>query len=175
MTISGVSSATNGSQPVVQDGFAQAFQDFQGIESAIESGDLATAQTALTTFQQDLQSGAQNNPLSRLFSKNSALGQDLQTLQTALTSNDPAAAKSAFGSLIQDMQSAMKTHGHHRHHHHHVKKASDGDADDNAQSSTGSTSAGSGTTASTGSTDSTTSSGSLVATIDISVSLDVLA
>lgn len=122
---------------------SQVFQDFQAISSAVQSGNMTTAQTALSSFLQDLQNGPQNNPLSQLFSNNSALGKDLQNLQTALQSNDSSSAQNAFRTLIQDMQKAMKTQGmHHRHHHFHHRVDNDGDHDDqgggSASSSSGS-------------------------------------
>jgi hypothetical protein len=159
MTVSSVSSTTNQYQNTVQDGFSQAFQDFKGIETAIQSGDLSTAQNALTTFQQDLQNSSQTsqkNPLSQLFSNNSTLKNDLTALQTALKSNDAAGAQTAFKTLAQDMQSTMKTQK--AHHHHHIKKANDGDG---AQSSNSTTSS---TTGVTGSTTNTSSAGS---TLDV--------
>jgi hypothetical protein len=149
MTVSSVSSTTNQYQNTVQDGFSQAFQDFKGIGTAIQSGDLTTAENALTTFQQDLQNSSQTsqkNPLSQLFSNNSTLNNDLSALQTALKSNDAAGAQTAFKTLAQDMQGAMKTQK--AHHHHHVRKANDGES---AQSSNSSkTSAGDATSSTTG-------------------------
>jgi hypothetical protein len=137
MTVSSVSSTTNQYQNTVQDGFSQAFQDFKGIGTAIQSGDLTTAENALTAFQQDLQNSSQTsqkNPLSQLFSNNSTLNNDLSALQTALKSNDAAGAQTAFKTLAQDMQSTMKTQKAH-HHHHHVKKANDGGPDNGVQGS----------------------------------------
>ena len=146
MTVSSVSSTTNQYQNTVQDGFTQAFQDFKGIGTALQSGNLTSAQSALTTFQQDLQNSSQTsqkNPLSQLFSNNNTLNNDLTALQTALKSNDAAGAQTAFKTLTQDMQSSMKTQK--GHHHHHVKKANDGDA---AQSSSSITSSTTGVTGS---------------------------
>ena len=130
MTISGVSATTNPYQTTAQDGFSQVFQDFQATSSAVQSGNMTTAETALTSFVQDLQNGPQNNPLSQLFNNNSTLSNDLQNLQTALQSNNPSSAQNAFQSLIQDMQSAMKTQGIRHHHHHHHRVDNDGDRDD---------------------------------------------
>jgi len=109
MTVSNISSTANACQNSATDGFGQLFKDFKGIGSAIQSGDLSSAQSALTTFQSDLQSNTGKNPLSQLFSNNDSLNKDLAALQTAVQSNDPAAAKDALKTLMQDMKSAMKT------------------------------------------------------------------
>src|SRR5208337_4857381 len=77
---------------------------------------LTGAASALTTFQNDLQSNSGNNPLSQLFSNNSTLNGDLTALQTALQANNPSSAQAAFTTLEQDMLTAMKSQKGHRHH-----------------------------------------------------------
>jgi hypothetical protein len=153
MTISSVGSATNAYQTSSTGGFNQLFNDFKGMAGDIQSGDLTSAQNALTAFENDLQSNNGVNPLSRLFSNNSTLSTDLQNLQSALQSNNSNSAQSAFQTLIQDMQSAMSTHGMHRHHHHH-RVNNDGDGDDqgfgpSATSAGVDTDSGSGTASTT--------------------------
>jgi hypothetical protein len=132
MNVSSVSSATNPYQASSTDGFNQLFSDFKGIGSSIQSGNLTSAQTALTSFENDLQSSTGTNPLTKLFSNNSTLSTDLTNLQNALKSNDPSGAQSAFKTLTQDMQTAMKTQGTKRHHHHHH---ADNDASSSSTSS----------------------------------------
>ena len=90
MTVSNISSAANTQPTPANDGFNQLFTDFKGIGSAIQSGDLTPAQTALTTFQTDLENNTGKNPLSRLFKKHDELGNDLKALSDALATNDPA-------------------------------------------------------------------------------------
>lgn len=119
MTTSSIGSTTNVYQPATTDGFSQLFQDFTGIGGALQSGNLTAAQSALTSFQSDLQSSTASNPLSNLFNNNPTLNSDLTTLQTAMKSNDTTGAQSAFKSLLQDVQTAMKTQKGHRGHHHH--------------------------------------------------------
>jgi hypothetical protein len=152
MTVSSIGSVTNPYQTPSTDGFIHLFNDFKGIGGAIQSGDLTTAQSALTTFQNDLQSNTGKNPLSQLFSNNSTLGNDLTALQSALKSNDPTAAQNAFKTLIQDMQSAMKTQRAHRHHHHRAEAENDGDADDGGQNSTSTATTSAATTQTVGGT-----------------------
>jgi type VI protein secretion system component VasK len=145
MTISSVGSTTPAYQASSTNSFDQLFNDFKGIGSDIQSGDLSSAQSALTTFQSDLQNSSGKNPISQLFSNNSTLGNDLTALQTALQSNDPTAAQNAFKTLTQDMQGAMKTQGAHHHHHHHTRSASatTTPSDGGTDSTTGSSSTGS--------------------------------
>jgi type VI protein secretion system component VasK len=145
MTVSSIGSTTNAYQASSTNAFGQLFSDFKSIGSDIQSGDLTSAQSALTTFQTDLQNSNGQNPLSKLFSNNSTLGNDLSALQTALQSNDPAAAQNAFKTLTQDMQTSMKSQGTHRHHHHHGQSSSASTAllDSTTDSTSGSSSTGS--------------------------------
>lgn len=151
MTISSIGSTTNAYQASTQNAFSQAFNDFKNIGSAIQSGDLTSAQNALTAFQSDLQSNSGQNPLSQLFSNNTQLGNDLTALQTALKSNDATGAQTAFKSLVQDMQGAMKTQasrGHHHHHHHVDNDSQSANSTTNSSSSTSDSTTGSTSTGS---------------------------
>ncbi len=160
MTISSIGSTTNPYQNFSANGFSQLFNDFKGIASNIQSGDLTSAQSALTAFEQDLQSNNGQNPLSQLFGNNSTLSNDLQNLQTALQSNNSSSAQNAFQTLIQDMQGAMKTQGI-RHHHHHHRVDNDGDNDDQGFGSA-STTSGTGTDS-----DSATASATVGSTLNV--------
>jgi len=112
-SISSVSSTTNLYQPTNQNGFGQFVQDFQAIGSALQSGDLSTAQSALATFQQDLQGNSQTSSIQP-FGKNSQANSDYQNLVSALQSGNLSNAQQAFASLQTDLKSAHK--GHHHHH-----------------------------------------------------------
>jgi len=81
--------------------------------SAIESGDLTTAQQAFNTLSQQAPTG----PL-----QNSAIGQDFSAIGTALASGSVSDAQQALTKLQADLQAA---HGkrHHQHHHHHGGQA----------------------------------------------------
>ncbi len=146
MTISSISSTTNTYQASTQNAFSQTFNDFKNIGSSIQSGDLTSAQNALTAFQSSLQSNSRQNPLTQLFSNNSQLGNDLSALQSALKSNDAAGAQNAFKTLVKDMQGAMKIQVPDGHRHHHRV---DNDGDNDGSSSTSSSSATDSTTGST--------------------------
>jgi hypothetical protein len=154
MTISNVGSATSTPPAASQNTFTQSFNDFKSIGTSIQSGDLTTAQNALTAFQSDLQNTTGKNPVSQLFSNNSKLGDDLTSLQTALKSNNAAGAQSAYKTLVQDMQGAMKTQAPQRHHHHHHVES-------------GSESSTAATTLSSSTTDSTTGSTSVGSALDV--------
>jgi len=146
MTISSIGSTTTAQQTSAVNSFNQSFNDFKNIGSAIQSGNLTSAQSALTAFESDLQSNSGQNPLSQLFNNNSKLSDDLTSLQTALKSNDSAGAQNAFKTLVDDTQGAMKTQPPHGHRHHH-RVDSDGSTPASStsvtDSTTGSTSTGS--------------------------------
>ena len=113
-SISSVSSTTDPYRIANQQGFGQIGQDFNAIGSALQSGDLSTAQTALTTFQQDLQ-GASKTDATQVFGKNNQANADYKSLTTALQSGDLSAAQKAFAGLQTDLKAVHKG-GHHHHH-----------------------------------------------------------
>ena len=113
-SISSVSSSTIPYLTTNQSGFGQFGQDFRAIGSALQSGDLSTAQSALATFQQDLQGNSQT-PANQPFGKNSQANTDYHSLVSALQSGNLSDAQKAFASLQTDLKAAHK--GHHHHHH----------------------------------------------------------
>ena len=117
-SISSVTPATNPYQPANQNGFAQTFSDFKAIGSALQSGDLSTAQSALAAFQQNEPAGSQS-ATTQPFGKNSQANTDYQTLTAALQSGDLTGAQKAFSSIQTDLKSAQAAHKGHGHHHHH--------------------------------------------------------
>jgi len=117
-SISSVSSATAPYQPV-----NQLAQDFDGVASALQTGNLAGAQSALATFQQALKQSTQADG-SQPFGSNSQANTDYQTLASDLQTGDLSGAQKAFGSLKKDLttiqaspskQSAQIVHHHHQH------------------------------------------------------------
>jgi hypothetical protein len=128
-SISSVSSATNPYLTSNQSGIGQFFQDFKALGSALQSGNLSTAQSALSTFQQDLQASApaaaqtSSQSSSQPFGKNTQANTDFQNLTSALQSGDLSGAQQAFASLQNDLKTAK---GHHHHHHHGSSGASSG-------------------------------------------------
>ncbi len=91
-------------------------QDFFSLANALNTGDLAGAQKAFATLQQDLQIRTQS-PLTQV-PLGGTIGQDFQALQKALDSGDVSEAKTVFHTLMQDLQQARGHHRHHGHHHH---------------------------------------------------------
>jgi hypothetical protein len=119
-SISSVSSVTNPS------GTGQLIQDFKAIGSALQTGDLPNAQSALATFQQALQSTSQTSA-TQPFGKNSQANTDFQSLTTDLQTGDLAGAQKAFSSLQNDLkatQSALPAESAHKGQHHHAFAAS---------------------------------------------------
>jgi len=102
MAISAISSSS-GYVPQPLDPTRQAFSQ---LTSAIQSGDLAAAQTAYTNL---MQAGGSNssNPLSQAISQ----------IGDALQSGDIGKAQQALATLQQQMQSMKGAHRHHGHHH----------------------------------------------------------
>ena len=112
-SISAISSNTDPYRIADQQNLGQIGQDFKAIGSALQSGNLSTAQTALTTFQQDLQAASKTGA-TQIFGKNSQANTDYKSLAAALQSGDLSGAQKAFASLQTDLKPVHK--GHHHHH-----------------------------------------------------------
>jgi len=145
-SISSVASATSPYQTTNQSGFSQLVQNFNAIGTALQSGDLSSAQSALTTFQQSVQ-GSSQATASQPFGKNSQANTDYQSLTSSLQSGNLASAQKAFTSLQKDLKPTQTTQAAHKGHHHH-----------HSASATAATTAA--TTASSSTTNSSTSSNS---------------
>lgn len=95
-------------------------QDFQALNSALSSGDLAGAQKAFSAFQQDIQQP--QAPEATTPDPNTQISTDMKALGTALSTGDPTAMQKAYAALQQDLTSLMGPGGsskaHHHHHHH---------------------------------------------------------
>jgi outer membrane protein assembly factor BamD (BamD/ComL family) len=115
-SISSISSATNPYQTTNQNNIGQFVQDFKAIGSALQSGNLSTAQSALATFQQALPGNSQTSS-SQPFGSNTQANTAYQSLTTALQSGNLSTAQQAFASLQTDLKSAQSAHKGHHHHH----------------------------------------------------------
>ena len=80
-------------------------QDFKGLKNALNSNDLAGANQAFTTLQQNIQTASQAAGGKSPFSS-SPIGQDFQALGDALKTGNLSAAKEAFGAFKQDIKTA---------------------------------------------------------------------
>jgi hypothetical protein len=128
MSVSAVDAAQSSYWNTIQSKYNQPAQDFQSLAGAIQSGNLSTAQTALTAFQQDIQNNPQGPLATALSDSNSQISKDLQSLQTALQSNDVSGAQTAFAAVKQDLKAL--------HHHHHHKAADNADGTQSTTSAT---------------------------------------
>lgn len=113
-SISSASSTTNPYQATNLNAFTQFVNDFNAIGSALQSGNLSDAQSALATFQQDLPGNSQTST-NPPFGNNSQANADYQSLVSALKSGNLADAQQAYASLQNDLQGteAGKSHRHH--------------------------------------------------------------
>ena len=135
MTISGIPSNSNAYPTSTND--RNSFRtDFGDLASALNAGDLSSAQNAFAALQ-SLQpgrfGGASSSTTSGAQSASGAspISTDIAALSKALQSGDLSAAQTAFKKVQQDMSGA-----HRGHHHHHPKQATSQDSTTSASSST---------------------------------------
>jgi hypothetical protein len=95
-------------------------QDFSQLASALQSGDLSSAQSAYTDLIK-LQESSQTSSTtgSGKSSGDSPLKSDFDALGQALSSGDITQAQQAFNLLKSDLQSALRG-SHHADRHHHL-------------------------------------------------------
>lgn len=122
-SISSINSATSSSRTAAHQRFAQVAKNFHAIGTALQAGDVSSAQSALKSFQQAVQtnsqSSSQQTATNQPFGKNSQANGDYQTLTTALQSGNLSTAQQAFTSLQTDLKSAQSTQSAQKGHHHH--------------------------------------------------------
>jgi hypothetical protein len=117
--ISNVSSANNSYPITSQSGFDQIVTDFNSIGSALQSGDVSSALTALSSFQNALQNNPQTSP-NQPFGTNGLANTDYQSLVGALQTGNISNAQKAFANLQTDLKAAQtSTATTHKGHHHH--------------------------------------------------------
>jgi hypothetical protein len=116
MTVNSVSSVLKSYQPELHSPWKQRAQDFKALESALQAGDLTSAQTAFAALQKDQPAYSQVAQANRASGKNTQGAKDFEALQSALGSGDLSAAQQAFATLKEDMQGAGQP-GRHRHRH----------------------------------------------------------
>jgi hypothetical protein len=115
-SISSASSTANPFQMTNQNAFTQFVNDFNAIGSALQSGNLSAAQSALAEFQEDLPGNSQTSN-NQPFGSNTQANTDYQNLVSALKSGNLSAAQTAYAGLQNDLQGAETAKTHHHHHH----------------------------------------------------------
>ena len=125
MSVSPISSVDNTYQTYQanwQDNFSQVRLGFQNLASALQSGNLADAQSAFTALTQLLPNSSAGSAGDPTQNGQSGSGQnqfaaDFSAVGQALQKGDLSGAQKAFATLQQDMPSVQGRHHHHRHHH----------------------------------------------------------
>ena len=111
MSISALSTnlLTDLSQQHRQNPFQQIQQDFSQLASALQSGDLADAQSAYSGIQKVLQGNQSASNSTAGSSGSSTIQNDFTALGQALQSGDLTQAQGAFSQLQNDFQSARQS------------------------------------------------------------------
>lgn len=138
MSLSSVSPPNR--QSTNQIDYTQIAQNFAAIGTALQSGSLSSAQSALAAFQQSLPGSSQGSN-SQPFGKNSQANSDYQNMVSALQSGNLSSAQQSYNSLKSDLNAA---HGH-RHHHRSSGAASANTSTSGGTSNTAGASASAGT------------------------------
>ncbi|HAM71557.1 MAG TPA: hypothetical protein DCM86_07940 [Verrucomicrobiales bacterium] len=90
----------------------QRTQDFRDLRNALRAGDLAGAQTAFNTLQQEIQKASAASGGKSPFDPKGTIGKDFQALAEALKGGNLDAAQSAFKTLRQDLRAARHAANH---------------------------------------------------------------
>lgn len=115
-SISSISGSISPVQSNLNNGFGQSLS---ALQSALQSGNLSTAQTAfssLLNFFPGTSDSTASTASSKASTAGNAVSTDLQSLQSAIQSGNIGAAQSALTKLTTSLQGS-KWHGYqHRHH-----------------------------------------------------------
>jgi hypothetical protein len=106
--ISSAFPAANPYQATNLNAFTQFVNDFNAIGSALQSGHLSDAQSALAAFQQDLPGDSQS-ATHQPFGNDTQANADYQDLAGALHSGSLAGARQAYANLQNDLQETGKS------------------------------------------------------------------
>jgi len=96
-----------------QNGFGQFIQSLNALGTALQSGNPSSAQSALSTLQQNLPSSSQTSS-SQPFGNNTQANSDYASLVSNVQSGNTTAAQSDLAKLQSDLKAG---HGHGHHHH----------------------------------------------------------
>ena len=100
----------------VAGGFRHHMKDFKSLDRALQSGDAAASEAALTTLQSDLQGAQKKHKASPLLDEATQVGKDFKALQAAVQSGDLGVAQEALATLRTDMRVARHAQGRWHHH-----------------------------------------------------------
>jgi hypothetical protein len=102
----------------VQSLFQQRRTDFQSLARAVQSGDIKSAQSALTAYQADMQKlNPQQNSAAPAYSRNPRLQTDLSNLATAVQGGNVTDAQTALSAYQQDRDAVHSQDGQQRQQH----------------------------------------------------------
>lgn len=118
MSVQGVSASTNPYLSNLQSSSSTIASAFQNLATALQSGDLKSAQSAYSQIQSLMQNAQSSQATTgqQASGQQSQFSTDFAALGKALQSGDMSAAQDALKKLGQDMQSTGKAHHHHHHH-----------------------------------------------------------
>jgi hypothetical protein len=117
MSVQGISSITNPYLPNVQNSSSTLGNDIKNLVTAIQSGDLKSAQNAFSQIQGVMQT-SQETTAEQSGGQQSQFNADFAALGNALQSGDISGAQDALKKLGQDLQPQSTGKAHHHHHHH---------------------------------------------------------
>jgi hypothetical protein len=103
-SISAVSSVANLNQPTNTSGSNPLMRGLRAVSSAVQSGNLATAKSALATFQKQLQGNSPTSATNQPFGSNRQANSAYQSLVNSVQSGDLSAAQQALSSLKTDLK-----------------------------------------------------------------------
>jgi len=85
---------------------AKRHEDFDALQSALQSGNISGAQTAFAGLLQEVQKTTLTSESGSLFANGTQASKDLNALGSALKSGNLSDAQKAFATLQQDIQAA---------------------------------------------------------------------
>jgi hypothetical protein len=118
MSVPNISAAATSAQGLFQT------QEYQNLETSLQSQNATAAQRAFSSFLGDVQKAVVTTPAGGVFTAKSQATKDLQSVGNALKAGNLNAAQSALSHLKQDVQSASgaisgkRIHGHSFTNHH---------------------------------------------------------
>jgi hypothetical protein len=119
MSVSGINSSSNTFQTWAQIKAQQLQMKFNQLGTALQAGDLASAQSAFQSLQAvaPQAAGTDANGNQAAANGSNTIKADSDAVGAALQASDLTAAQTAFTKLQSDLQAMRGTHRGHHHHH----------------------------------------------------------